>query len=297
MSSSSSEELSEPWTISKILNWTESYFRSKNIESPRLGAELLLCSVLKCSRISLYTNFDKPLLKKELEQFRSYIKRRADFEPVSYIINEKSFFDLDFYVDSNVLIPRPDTEKLIETVIGLYSGRKEENLRILELGTGSGIITVTLAAFFENSFSAAADLSLEAIRTARINAEKNNVSSRICFLNSSWFSGISPKCQFDLIVSNPPYIKTSDIAKLQPEIRMYEPVLALDGGENGLLCIEEIVRDAHMFLKKDGYLVLEAGFDQKEGIEALVRRNENLIFVEMVKDYGGRDRVAVIKRL
>ncbi|MDY0132848.1 MAG: peptide chain release factor N(5)-glutamine methyltransferase [Desulforegulaceae bacterium] len=297
MSSNHKVKTSEVWTISKILSWTESYFKSKDIESPRLGAELLLCSALKCSRIDLYTNFEKPLSNNELKLFKSFIKRRADFEPVSYITNEKSFFDLDFYVDSNVLIPRPDTEKLIEVVIELYSEKKDENLKILELGTGSGIIAVSLANYFKNSKIIAVDIFLEALKRARTNSEKNKVLSRIFFLNTNWFSGISFKHGFDLIVSNPPYIKTSDIDFLQPEIRLYEPVSALDGGENGLLCVGEIIKKADLFLKKDGFLVMEAGFDQKQGIQALSGENKNLSFVEMVKDYGNRDRVAVIKRL
>lgn len=297
MSSNNNDSSSDNWTISKILSWTESYFKSKNIESPRLGAELLLCSVLKCSRISLYTNFDKPLLKNELEIFKSFIKRRVDFEPVSYITNEKSFFDLDFYVDSNVLIPRPDTEKLIEVVIDIFSDRKQDNLKILELGTGSGIISVSLADNFRNSFIAALDVSLNALKTARINSEKNNVSSNIFFVNSSWFSGIRELNFFDLIVSNPPYIKTSDIEQLQPEIKLYEPVLALDGGKDGLVCIDEIIRNCDKFLKKDGFLILEAGYDQKEGIKNLIEKNKNLLFVDMVKDYGNRDRVVVIKKV
>ncbi|MCB9481882.1 MAG: peptide chain release factor N(5)-glutamine methyltransferase [Desulfobacteraceae bacterium] len=297
MSSSKNEISSDIWTISKILGWTESYFKSKNIESPRLGAELLLCSVLNCSRISLYTNFDKPLLKNELEIFKSFIRRRVDFEPVSYITNEKSFFDLDFYVDSNVLIPRPDTEKLVEVVIDLFSDRKQDKLKILELGTGSGIISVSLADYFRNSFITAVDISLDALKTAKLNSVKNNVSSNIFFVNSSWFSGIRDLNSFDLIVSNPPYIKTLDIDQLQPEVRLYEPVLALDGGEDGLLCIDEIIGKSDKFLKKDGFLILEAGFDQKEGIKKITEKNRNLSFVDMVRDYGQRDRVAVIKRV
>jgi release factor glutamine methyltransferase len=285
------------WTVSKILAWTESYFKSKGIESPRLGAELLLCSVLKCERVGLYTNFDKPLLKNELELFRSYIKRRADYEPVSYITNEKSFFELDYYINPNVLIPRPDTEKLIETVIELYPSSREEKLKILELGTGSGIIAVSLLKYFKNSTAAALDISIDAVKTAKINAGKNGLSSKIFFFLSRWFSGVSTKIKFDLIVSNPPYIKTSEISSLQPEIRLYEPLLALDGGEDGLLCIKEIIENAHNYLNKNGYLVIEAGCEQKNGIMELTDKNENLTFIEMVKDYGGRDRVAVIKRV
>ncbi|MDY0360162.1 MAG: peptide chain release factor N(5)-glutamine methyltransferase [Desulforegulaceae bacterium] len=296
MSSNNNDSSSDNWTISKILSWTESYFKSKNIESPRLGAELLLCSVLKCSRISLYTNFDKPLLKNELEIFKSFIKRRVDFEPVSYITNEKSFFDLDFYVNSNVLIPRPDTEKLIEVVIELFSDRKEDKLKILELGTGSGIISVCLANYFKKAFFASVDISMDALRTAEFNAEKNNVLSNISFINSSWFSGIKENNFFDLIVSNPPYIKTSDIDLLQIEIKKYEPVLALDGGEDGLFCIHEIIKKADKFLKNNGFLIFEAGFDQKEEIENLTSKNKNLSFIDMIKDYGNRDRVAVIKK-
>ncbi|MGM0418950.1 MAG: peptide chain release factor N(5)-glutamine methyltransferase [Thermodesulfobacteriota bacterium] len=295
MQNSNASQSESAWTVSKLIAWTKDYFKGKNIESPRLTAELLLCEVLQCSRVSLYINFDKPLLDSELSLYKSYIKRRINFEPVSYITNKKSFFDLDFYVDENVLIPRPDTETLIKTVCNYFQDKKQDSLKILDLGTGSGIIAVCLADYFSNSQVYAADTSFEALKTAEHNKKINKIEN-LSLVLSDWFSGFKPYECFDIIVSNPPYIKTADIENLQPEIKLYEPCKALDGGDDGLDCLRLIIKDASLYMKKDSFIIMEAGFDQKEGIKELVSRRADLFFEEMVKDFTDKDRVAVIRK-
>jgi len=295
MQNSNVSQSESAWTVSKLIAWTKDYFKEKNIESPRLTAELLLCEVLNCSRVSLYVNFDKPLLHKELSLFKSYIKRRISYEPVSYITGKKSFFDLDFFVNKSVLIPRPDTETLIETVCNYFENKKNDDLKILDLGTGSGIIAVCLADYFSNSQVYAADISFEALKTAEHNKKVNGIDN-LSFVLSDWFSGFKSCEYFDIIVSNPPYIKTADIETLQPEIKLYEPGKALDGGDDGLDCLRVIVKEASLYMKKDSFLIMEAGFDQKEDIIKLVSTSDDLTFEEMVRDFAEKDRVAVVRK-
>lgn len=291
------KEKQDIWPVKKMLSWMESYFESKNIESPRLGAELLLCKVLDTDRVGIYTNFDKPLSTEELSHLKSLIKRRVAFEPVAYITGEKAFFDLDLNVNKGVLIPRPDTERLIEVVEDLYKKNNAQDLVVADLGTGSGAIALSIAQLFENSMVYGIDISIEALKTAFGNARKYNLEKKVRFINSRWLTGISMDMKFDLIVSNPPYIRTEDIETLQPEIRLYEPVNALDGGSDGLDCYRDIISQAPFYLKKDGYLIFEAGFDQRKGLEALCAESQFFEFIDMIKDYGGRDRVAVIKKI
>ncbi len=287
---------SDIWHVSRLLSWMTDYFSEKNIESPRLSAELLLCMTLDCNRVNLYTSFDKPLEKHELDFLKKLIMRRAAFEPVSYITGEKGFLLYDFFVSRDVLIPRPDTERLVEVVFELFSEKKSEKIKILELGTGSGAISISLADYFKNCLVVSTDISFEAIKIAVKNSLKYGVEKKIIFVNTSWFNGLSNLEKFDLIVSNPPYIRRGDIDSLQPEIRKYEPFKALDGGIDGLDCIREIIGTAGLFLKNNGFLIIEAGHDQKEDIEKITEKTKDLFFEEMIKDYGKRDRVAVIKK-
>lgn len=288
--------IEETWTISKILQWTGNYFESKNIESPRLSAELLICKVLDCDRVSLYVNFQKPLHKNELDEYRNLIKRRVANEPVAYITGEKSFFEFDFKVNRNVLIPRPDTEVLIETILKKFHNRKDENLKILDLGTGSGAIAISLKHIFKNASVFAVDVSFDAAAVAKNNSEINLGENKVFFLNSSWFSALKEKVSFDIIVSNPPYIPTKDVDELEPGVKFFEPVLALDGGNDGFDCYRRILSDSGLYLKDTGSLFFEIGFDQKEQMEDLAASSNGFTLEEVVKDYGGRDRVAVLNK-
>ncbi|MCP4023253.1 MAG: peptide chain release factor N(5)-glutamine methyltransferase [Desulfobacteraceae bacterium] len=285
------------WTIFKVLSWTESYFKSHSIESPRLAAEILLGATLGVKRLDLYLQYDRPLQDDELSEFKHLIKRRIQHEPVAYITGEKGFWEAEFSVEKGVLIPRPDTETLVEHVIRVLnsSNTKNEPKKILELGTGSGAIIISLAQALGQHHYFANDISCVAVNVARKNARKI-VNDKINFFLGSWFSSLKEKVFFDIIVSNPPYIPSADIQTLAPEIKDYEPELALDGGKNGLDCIAQILKYAHKYLVPGGMIFIEMGFDQKQGVINIVKRYPVYQSVDFIKDLSGHDRVALIKK-
>lgn len=284
------------WTIIKLLSWTESYFQKQSIDSPRLTAEILLSHSLGINRLDLYLQFDRPLQQGELTGFKALIKRRIHKEPVAYITGEKGFFDSDFEVAEGVLIPRPDTETLVEESIKIIdAGKDSSSLMVLELGTGSGAIISSLAKECPDHYYFASDISWVALEIAKKNALRI-VGDKICFFSSSWFAAIKEKPVFDVIISNPPYIPTIDIQKLQPEIRDFEPMLALDGGLDGFDNYRSIIKSAHCHLKPGGMLLLEMGFDQKEGMTDISTGYSQYESIDFVKDLAGHDRVVLIKK-
>ncbi len=217
------------WTIIELINWGTDFFKEKHIESQRLNIELLLCEVIKCERLYLYTNFDKPLSEQELSQLREYVKRRASGEPLQYILGNVDFHKLKFNVNSSVLIPRPETEQLVEIIVSHNSEKK--NLRILEIGTGSGCIAISLAKFLPESEVFALDISQEALQTAKENASLNEVKN-VFFKKIDILNEI-PQKKYDIIVSNPPYIPLLDYKQLEKEI-FFEPEIALTDKNDGL---------------------------------------------------------------
>ncbi len=292
---------SNDWTIIKILSWTESYFKDHSIDSPRLTAEILLAHCLDIKRLDLYLQHDRPLQKNELSTFKSFIKRRKLNEPVAYITGEKGFFESDFKVAKEVLIPRPDTETIVEKALSILNAG-QGNLKpktVLELGTGSGAIIVSLAKAAPHHLYFACDISEKAILMAKKNADKivpQIINDRISFFAGDWFLSIKENKLFDLIISNPPYIPTRDIQTLQPEISQFEPLLALDGGTDGFSCFKTILNDAHRFLVPGGTLLLEMGFDQKEGVQSISKQYPQYQSVEFIKDMAGNNRVVLIKK-
>ncbi len=284
------------WTIIKILPWTESYFQNHSIDSPRLTAEILLAHSLGINRLDLYLQFDRPLQADELSCFKALIKRRAQNEPVAYITGEKGFFESDFDVEQGVLIPRPDTETLVEQALKVLDPKNNNNSKaILELGTGSGAIIISLAKANPNYAYFACDVSKAALKIAKANAKKI-ITDRISFFSSDWFSALEEKEQFDLIVSNPPYIPTADIENLEPEIQKFEPMLALDGGAEGLDCFVDILNNAHRYLVPGGVIMLEMGFDQKKGVKNIFCQYPQYESIDFIKDLAGHNRVALIKK-
>lgn len=286
------------WTIIKILSWTESYFKDHSIDSPRLTAEILLSHCLGIKRLDLYLQHDRPLQKDELSLFKILIKRRIQNEPVAYITGEKGFFESDFEVEKGVLIPRPDTETIVEEALKiLFSDPKNVNPKtVLELGTGSGAIIVSLAKAAPGHSYFASDISDAALAIAKKNAEKI-AGNKVRFLGSAWFSSLKRIPVFDLIVSNPPYIPSGEIQCLQPEIREFEPVLALDGGMDGLDCFRSILDEAHHYLAPGGAILLEMGFDQKDGIQGVFERYSQYGSIDFIRDLAGHDRVVLIKKI
>lgn len=286
------------WTILKLLQWTTSYFRSRDIENPRASAEILLAHALHKERIDLYLCYDQPLSGEELERYKALIKKRIKREPDAYITGTKEFWSMELAVGPDVLIPRPETECLVEAVHSILSKvSSKASLRILELGTGSGAITLALVSQMPGHVYFATDCSIEAVRLAKRNAVRHHFDDKVHFLCADW---LAPFCLnnalFDVIVSNPPYIKTGSINDLQPEIYKYEPVIALDGGQDGLDSLRRIINSAHRYLNKDGWLFLEIGFDQKDRVGNVITECGRYSQVVFSKDYSECDRVVSMRK-
>jgi release factor glutamine methyltransferase len=285
-----------PWTIKKILIWTDTYFKSSGIDSPRLAAEILLSHCLDIRRLDLYLQHDRPLNPDELASFRGLIKRRIEREPVAYITGSRGFWESDFKVAPGVLIPRPDTEVLVEVALKVLGQEGDRPRRVLELGVGSGAVIVSLARCHPEWQCFACDLSLTALGVAASNAVMEPQCSNLSFVAGSWFSSFRPRAQFDLVVSNPPYIPSRDIETLQPEINRYEPLLALDGGPDGLDCIRIIMAEACGYLAPGGTLLLETGSDQREGVDQIFKNCPGFASIEFFNDYAGLHRVVKLEK-
>jgi len=290
--------VTEIWTISKALEWTAQYFKTQQILSPRLDAELLLSHLLGMERIHLYTHYDQPLSHAELSRYKEFIKRRIKREPVAYITGHKEFWSLDFEVTPQVLIPRPETELIVETVLKLADAEfPAKNCRILDLCTGSGNIAVSLAAERSAWQIYAADISAQAVEVAGRNACRNNINGQLKFMTGDLFAPLRDanlEGSFDFIVSNPPYIAREDMSGLPPEVRDYEPEISLDGGERGIQIIDKILTDAPLYLIPGGYLVLEIGEEQVPLLENSIS-NDIWGKFYFVNDYCGKTRIMVNK--
>lgn len=284
----------EIWTIGKILNWTSEYFQKNNIESPRLDAEVLLSHVLKKQRIYLYVHFDQPLNSEELAAYRECIKKRVRRMPVAYIIGSREFMGLDFKVTKATLIPRPDTEILVEAAIERLKQIKCDELRIADIGTGSGAICLSLLHYVENLTAVTVDISEAAIEVAKENAKSLDVAERIEFLQGDLLSPLENKGKFNAILSNPPYIPKKVIEGLEPEVRGYEPMSALDGGADGLDFYKRLLSGAGAFLVENGFLAVEIGIDQAEELRQMAQRNLIWKRVEVLKDLAGIDRCIIL---
>jgi len=275
------------WTTFGVLDWTTKRFTEAGISSARLEAQVLLAHVLGCTRTQLYTGFDKPLGEAELAAYRELIKRRLAGEPVAYLVSEHEFWGLPFHVDPSVLVPRPDTETVIEVARGLRTDRTAA-CRVLDLCTGSGAIAVALARELAAAQVVATDVSEAAAALARKNAARNGVGDRVDVRLGDLWEAVRGE-RFDLIVSNPPYIASSVISTLPAEVRR-EPVLALDGGPDGLAFYDRICSEAREHLLPGGALVVEHGFDQADAVRARFEA-AGLTRVTLVPDLAKHPRV------
>lgn len=286
------------WTIIDLINWTTAYFTSHNIDSSRTTAEIFLASVLKVRRIDLYLQYDRPLISEELDAFKGLIKRRIQREPSAYILGEKEFWSMDFKVTRDVLIPRPETECLVEAALDCMvdeNGQKQK--RILDLGTGSGAVILALASQKPGHFYFASDISPKALAVASENTEHHGLRERVTYFSGDWFYPLKHHTPFfDIIVSNPPYIRSDDIGKLQPEIYQYEPIIALEGEKDGLGSIRHIIQGGHQYLRRDGYLLLEIDHLRKNDVQKIIERSGKYEGVVFSKDYGGYDRVVKMRK-
>ncbi len=278
--------MAERWTVLKILQWTADYFAGKEIGSARLEAELLLAATLGLDRVGLYVNFERPLDAVELSSFRERVQRRAQREPIQYILGETEFWSLLFNVGPEVLVPRADTEVLVEESLA----RIEGSARVLDVGTGSGAIAIALAHEKPEILVTALDCSEPALGVARNNAQRNGVADRVTCLLGDLAS--LPTGPFEMIVSNPPYIPSGDWQTLMPEVRDYEPRLALDGGEDGLQAYRQLAVQAGQVLVPGGWLLVEVGIDQATDVSTLFKA-AGLIEIGQRDDYAGIARVVM----
>jgi release factor glutamine methyltransferase len=272
------------WTTLAVLDWTTQKFTDAGIASARLEAQLLLAHVLGCSRVQLYTGFDRPLAEPELAGYRDLIKRRLGGEPVAYLLGEQEFWSMPFWVDASVLVPRPDTETVIEVAKAIWA--RAPVTRVLDLCTGSGVIAVSLAKELAGSHVVATEISPDAAAIARKNAERNGVDVDVR-VGDLWEPVAGE--QFELIASNPPYIASAVIPTLAPEVRR-EPVVALDGGLDGLAFYDRIASGVMAHLAPGGWLVVEHGFDQADAVRARLE-GAGLVELELVRDLGKNPRV------
>ncbi len=281
------------WTILSILEWTRGYFRKHDIENPRLDAEILLAHSLGLQRIDLYLRYDQPLDADELAAYRQIVKRRAAREPVAYILGRKEFWGLDLAVSPQVLTPRPDTERLVASALAFLESMADQKvLRVLDLGTGTGCIALALAHSFPPAQVIATDISPPALVVARGNIARHGLEDRIHLVAGPGLEMFARACaRFDLIVSNPPYIPTAEIERLEPEVRNYEPRGALDGGSDGLAAYRRIIPAAVGLLRTGGQLMVEIGWNQREAVTQLARQAGHYRDIQCDADYGGHDRV------
>ncbi|MBQ6630871.1 MAG: peptide chain release factor N(5)-glutamine methyltransferase [Romboutsia sp.] len=262
-------------------------------DTPRLDVELFLQKALgDVDRIYIHLNLNKELTDKQYEEFLGYINDRINGRPVAYIVGNREFMGLDFFVKEGVLIPRPDTETLVEEIIELCKNKSEE-INIVDIGTGSGAITVSLAKYIENSRVISLDISDIPLEVGKINAVSNGVDDRIEFIKSDVFSGIKDRGEkFDIIVSNPPYIPRKDIETLHTQVKDYEPYNALEGGEDGLDFYRQITEESVEYLNQDGILAYEVGHDQAEDVSKIMKHH-GYYKIYTKKDIQGIDRVVI----
>ncbi len=273
-------------SVLEIIKRTTGFFEQRGVESPRLNAELLIGHALGLKRMQLYLQFERPLTETELEKIRPLVKRRGGREPLQYIVGETEFSGLKLKVDRRALIPRPETERLIELVTQHLTTPPAS---ILDLGTGSGAIALALAKAYPAAQVTAVDRSEEALALARENTVACGLDGRVAFLLSDWFAGVPSGAKFPLIVANPPYLSDTETAAAQPEVKDFEPRLALSAGPNSAADLEKIIRAARPYLATGGLLACETGIAQHEALLKLATE-AGYARAESHRDLTGRER-------
>lgn len=286
------EAAPESWTILRVLDWTRDWFQKKGIESARLDAEVLLAHALGVQRVMLYARYDQPLKKEELEKIRALVSRRAKGEPVAYVVGEREFWSLPFIVSPAVLIPRPDTEVLVEVALEHLKG--VEAPYVCDVGTGSGCIAVALAKELPASRLVAIDRSPAALEVARANAQRHVPGDRIELLEGDLLEGLGDRGPFHAIVANLPYVPEGDHTALMKDVRDHEPHDALFGGPDGLELVRRLVARAGRHLVPGGALILEGGHDQL-GKMAAILSEAGFEAPSVRRDYAGHERVVAAR--
>jgi release factor glutamine methyltransferase len=271
------------------------YLARKGVESPRLQSELLLAKVLNLPRLQLYLNFQRTLMAEEVNSARELIRRRGRREPLQHILGSTSFCGIEIEVNRHVLVPRPETELLAEHAWRCLNAMAQINPAgpaALDWGTGSGCLAIAMAVNCPAAYVHAVELSPEALGVAQRNAQRNRVAERIRFWLGDGFQALPGGTMFDLIVSNPPYVARGALGSLQPEVREYDPPLALDGGPDGLEFYRRLASEGRIFLKPGGKMMLELGDDQAEAVQGLIREAQWQILA-LHPDLSGRPRILV----
>jgi len=287
------------WTIRGLLTVTTDYLKDKQIDSPRLSAEILLSHQLNISRVKLYLNYDQPLNDEEISGYRSLVRRRVNREPIQYITGSQEFWSLAFDVGPQALIPRPESELLVEQVVCLCRENLIERAdpSILDLGTGSGALAIALARELQTATFCASDISEEALDLARLNAKKLGAEERIDFrLGDLWEPFEEQASAFDVILSNPPYVASEIFDSLPPEVRDHEPRMALDGREGGMYYIEKIISQGQNYLNSGGWLLLEMDPEQTGQAIELFEKTPNYEEKRRIKDYAHDYRVVMARK-
>ncbi|MDI6783066.1 MAG: peptide chain release factor N(5)-glutamine methyltransferase [bacterium] len=286
-------------TIQEILRQAEQRLKSAGIDSARLDSEVLLAYVLGYSRSELLVHSAQQLNSDQMVEFLKLVQARKEHQPVAYLTGIKEFMGLDFLVTPEVLIPRPETEILVETTLQIISNLAKQKLRILDIGTGSGNIAISLAKQLELAEVVALDISEQAIAVAKQNAILHQVNDRIRFIKSALFDNISEtENRFEIIVSNPPYIPEPEFEQLSLDIREYEPHQALTGGNDGLNIIRKIIQESADYLTQQGYLIMELGDGQAKKVRNLIEQSSqfDIQSTRFIFDLAGKERVVVTKR-
>ena len=288
------------WIIKDLLPISIDFLKEKSIESPRLCAEILLAHQLNTDRLKLYLEYDQPVGEKDLNQYRSMIKRLIDGEPVQYITGIQEFWSMDFIVDSSVLIPRSETEILVEQALRIYNEEyidKNPEISFLDIGTGSGAIAIAIASELEKVKISAVDISAKALDTAKLNAAKHGMKNRIRFYEGDLFDPFESDHQtFDIILSNPPYVTERDYESLPKKIKEFEPRLALESGEDGLYHIRKMLEMAPEFLNPEGWLMLEMDSRQTDSAIRIITDNDEYTAGQVIKDYNNKERVVIARK-
>ncbi len=290
---------SSPWTIKRLLEWTTGYLAEHGSDSPRLDAEVLLADARQCERIELYTSFDEEPAEAVLKQYREAIKLRAKGTPVAYLVGYREFYSLRFNVSQNVLIPRPETEFLVIEVLDQIKADPERfgSPRIVDVGTGSGAIAVTLATQNKSASVLALDISDEALEVARENAQSNQVVDQVELRKSDLLSAIGDDESFDFIVSNPPYVSEEEYDELMPEVKDHEPRLALVSADAGIELTRRLIQEATQHLNKGGFLIFETSPMLADQCQLLLTESGAFDAIKVSKDLAGHQRILSAKRM
>lgn len=289
-------DAAQSWTILSLVLWSADYLASKGVESGRLDAEWLLASALGTERLQLYLKYDRPVGPEEREAFKRLLRRRACREPLQYILGRAAFRELELIADPRALIPRPETEVLVEEVLAWAKDRKSGLGTVMDIGTGTGAVSVSLAVEGVCERIVATDISEGALEVARLNAQRHGVEALLDFRRGSLFEIVDSGETFDVIVSNPPYVATGERASLQPEIRDWEPSEALFAGDDGLDVIQPLIAEAPEHLTDGGLLALEVGLGQAERVTRQIDDSGRFERARVRRDLGGLPRIIMAER-